>query len=140
MAFRFHWRGGWKPRTHHLNFVRDSFSSSLERPEGSLSTVPHRAIWRIFRAAGDRPQVRRYLYAIGEVAGVALVGFAYSVVFMDRSYRIGHGDPGMAKITGVCMLIIGAGFFALAYCAKAMDRKVLDLIYRVTQIETRIQD
>lgn len=91
---------------------------------------------RAFRAAGEHRRIRRYLYAIGEVAGVALTSFASSVVFMDRGYRTSHGDPGMAKVTGICMLVIGAGFFALSYCAKAMDNKVVDLIARVVKLES----
>ena len=103
-----------------------------------IALYPLRSCWRALRAIGEYRQVRRYLYAIAEVGGIALISFAASVVLWDRSYRIGIGDPGMAKITGLCFMFVGIGLVALSFCAKTMDAKIEGVIIRLVNIESVI--
>lgn len=90
-----------------------------------------KALWLKLKSISEYRAVRRYFYAVGEVVGVCLTAFSFSVVFLHQTYQFGERDPGMAKITGLCLLFVGIGIYIFAYSFKLMDA-------RVSKIETLI--
>lgn len=66
---------------------------------------------------------RRWAYACGEVVSIVVFALCASVAFADRAYRIGVGDPGMARITAWCFMALSAGTFAIVVCLKQIDHE-----------------
>ena len=65
---------------------------------------------------------RRWLYAFGEVGSAGVFALCFSVLFKDRGYVIGMIDPGMARITALCLMIITGITFSHSVILKKQDR------------------
>ena len=76
------------------------------------------------RLAWTRPR-RRWLYAISEIACISVFAISFSAVVYDRGFPLGAHDPGMARITAICFMIVAAATFVVTLCIKRLDVKCL---------------
>lgn len=65
---------------------------------------------------------RRWAYGFGEVVSMAIFGFTFFRFFTDSRYRFGDPfDPGMARATAACFVLVSAATFVLTNCIKRLD-------------------
>lgn len=68
------------------------------------------------------PQIRSWAYACGEVISIAVLGFCFSALFVERGhYQFGIDDPGMARVTAACLMALSAGLWVICNCLKQID-------------------
>jgi hypothetical protein len=66
-------------------------------------------------------QRRRWCYAVVEVLSIVVFAVCASVSIGMRGYRLGLADPGMARITAMCVMALSAGTFVVTVCLKQID-------------------